>query len=71
MYVLWGVLSFLMNHLLPVDSSPVGTPDKKQKVAAYKIEAEQKKRISQDKVNKKLWEEAKEHTSEGGQVTTD
>ncbi|XP_056018667.1 E3 ubiquitin-protein ligase UHRF1-like isoform X2 [Ostrea edulis] len=49
------------------DSSPVGTPDKKQKVAAYKIETEQKKRISQDKVNKKLWEEAKEHTSEGGQ----
>lgn len=50
------------------DSSPSGTPEKKQKVAAYKVGAEQKKRITQDSVNKKLWDEALEHTSEGGQV---
>lgn len=49
------------------DSSPSGTPEKKQKVAAYKVGAEQKKRITQDSVNKKLWDEALEHTSEGGQ----
>ncbi|XP_062593706.1 E3 ubiquitin-protein ligase UHRF1-like [Saccostrea cucullata] len=49
------------------DSSPSGSPEKKQKVAAYKIDAEQKKRISQDDVNRKLWDEAVEHTSEGGQ----
>lgn len=51
------------------DSSPSGTPEKKQKVAAYKVGAEQKKRITQDSVNKKLWDEALEHTSEGGQVS--
>ena len=50
------------------DSSPSGTPEKKQKVAAYKIGAEQKKRIAQDSINKKLWDEAMEHTAEGGQV---
>lgn len=50
------------------DSSPSGTPEKKQKVAAYKVGAEQKKRITQYSVNKKLWDEALEHTSEGGQV---
>ena len=50
------------------DSSPSGTPEKKQKVAAYKIGTEQKKRIAQDSINKKLWDEAMEHTAEGGQV---
>ncbi|KAK3103860.1 hypothetical protein FSP39_022483 [Pinctada imbricata] len=41
-------------------------PEKKQKVK-YEIDEAQEKLIKEDTVNKKLWDEAKEHTAEGSQ----
>ncbi|KAJ8306437.1 hypothetical protein KUTeg_016982 [Tegillarca granosa] len=49
------------------DSSPSGTPEKKQKKQKFKLDAEKQKLIKEDTQNSKLWEEAKELTSEGSQ----
>ena len=40
----------------------------KKKVAAYKLSKEASSLIKEDEANKKLWEEAVQHTKEGGQV---
>ena len=43
-------------------------PEKKKKVAKYELTSPQKELMKKDKNNKKLWDEAKESTTEGGQV---
>ncbi|XP_013414439.1 E3 ubiquitin-protein ligase UHRF1 [Lingula anatina] len=47
--------------------SPKSTPEKKQKVAAYKFDPEVANLVKEDVENKKLWKEAKEHAKEGVQ----
>ena len=44
------------------------TPAKKSKIVAYKPPADIAKHITKDEANRKLWDEAMTHASEGKQV---